>query len=145
MSIRKYIRFVFPVFLIILVFFSLHIHSSKGYSSGQYTTVRVGYFISESYQDISPDGTRSGYGYEFLQRISDYADFNYDYVDCIWSECLEKLKNGEIDLLTYAGYSPEIDKFFDYSQKIMDYGYGALLVKKDTIDFSIMILKNSIR
>jgi ABC-type amino acid transport substrate-binding protein len=127
------------------VFFSLHIHSSKGYSSGQYTTVRVGYFISESYQDISPDGTRSGYGYEFLQRISDYADFNYDYVDCIWSECLEKLKNGEIDLLTYAGYSPEIDKFFDYSQKIMDYGYGALLVKKDTIDFSIMILKNSIR
>ena len=131
MSIRKYIRFVFPVFLIILVFFCLHIHSSKGYSSGQYTTVQVGYFISESYQDISPDGTRSGYGYEFLQRISDYTDFNYDYVDCIWSECLEKLKNGEIDLLTYAGYSPEIDKNFDYSQKIMDYGYGALLVKKD--------------
>ncbi len=142
MGIRKYLRFVFLIFSVILFSLFFHNLSSQAYPSDQSIKVRVGFFISEYYQDISPDGTRSGYGYEFLQRISDYAKFDYIYVNCSWGECLEKLKKGEIDLLTYADYSPERDRFYDYSQKMMGYGYGALSIKKEDNRFFYNDFKN---
>ncbi|MHC1773013.1 MAG: transporter substrate-binding domain-containing protein [Flexilinea sp.] len=104
-------------------------------STVQQQTIRVGYFLSESYLVISADGSRSGYGYEYLQRIADYSHWKYDFVDCTWGECLKKLENGEIDLMTFADYSPERDKIFDYSKHSFGYDYGALSIRKDNAKY----------
>ena len=72
-------------------------------------TVRVGvheapFFITDKY------GRKSGYSYEYQRKISAYTGWTYEYVEGSWSELLEKLKKGEIDLMSDVSYSEERKK-----------------------------------
>lgn len=95
-------------------------------------TVRVGFFAFEGYHMTAEDGTRSGYGYDFLRLISRYMNVKFEYVgyDKSWADMQEMLKNGEIDLLTSAEKTPGREKKFDFSEPIGS-SYGSLNVRAD--------------
>ena len=80
--------------------------------------VHVGFFHFEGYHDMDTAGEKSGYGYDFLQMISGYANFKYIYVGYqeSWADMLDMLDSGEIDLLTYGVKLPEYEKRFDFSE-----------------------------
>ena len=59
-------------------------------------TVRVGWYES-AFHHSDQFGRRSGYGYEYQQRIATFTGWNYEYVEGSWSELLEMLIAGEID------------------------------------------------
>lgn len=62
--------------------------------------VRVGWYQSDMFQEgTSESEPKSGYSYDYLQKISDYTSWEYEYVYGSWSELYEKLENGEIDFL----------------------------------------------
>ena len=60
--------------------------------------VRVGSF-EDTFNYVNEKGARKGYGYELLQTLSGYTGWQFEYVTCDWSNCFEKLKNGEIDIM----------------------------------------------
>ena len=68
--------------------------------------VRVGWYESAFHRTDS-FGRRSGYGYEYQQRIATYTGWTYEYVEGSWSELLEKLIAGEIDLLSDVSYKED--------------------------------------
>lgn len=68
--------------------------------------VRVGYF-EDSYSTVNDNGERSGYGYEYQQAVAAYTGWTYEYVTSDWSDCFEKLQNGEIDILSAVSYTDE--------------------------------------
>ena len=68
-------------------------------------TVRVGYFTSRNFQEGGEDGHKRGAGYEYLQKIASLTGWNYEYVYAPFSECLEMIENGEIDLLGNVNYT----------------------------------------
>ena len=64
------------------------------------TTVKVGYYESRNFQEGAEDGQpKSGYGYEYLQRIASYAGWHCEYEYGTWADLYEKLCNGEIDIM----------------------------------------------
>lgn len=68
--------------------------------------VRVGWYESPfSYTDES--GRRTGYDYVYEQKIASYTGWTYEYIDGSWPELLEKLKNGEIDMLGDVSHTEE--------------------------------------
>ncbi len=67
--------------------------------------VRVGWYESAFHRTDS-FGRRSGYGYEYQQRIAAFTGWTYEYVEGSWSELYEKLVAGEIDLLSDVSYTP---------------------------------------
>lgn len=69
---------------------------------------------------MGEDGTRSGYGYDFLRMMARYLNVEYEYLgyDCGWDEIQQMLADGEIDLLTSAQKTPEREKLFDFSEPI---------------------------
>lgn len=70
-------------------------------------TVRVGYYDSRNFLvGAAESNAKSGYGYEYLQRIASYANWHYDYVYGTWSELYEKLKSGQIDILPGVSDTP---------------------------------------
>ena len=69
-------------------------------------TVRVGWYES-AFHRRDEFGRRSGYGYEYQQRIATFTGWNYEYVEGSWSELLEMLIAGEIDLLSDVSYTEE--------------------------------------
>ncbi|SDB58733.1 diguanylate cyclase (GGDEF) domain-containing protein [Ruminococcaceae bacterium FB2012] len=76
--------------------------------------VRVGWFDS-SFCYFDSFGRRCGIDYEYHQKVSAYTGWDYEYVDGSWPELLEKLKNGEIDLLSDVSYKPEREEFMFFS------------------------------
>ena len=60
--------------------------------------VRVGSF-EDTFNYCNERGARKGYGYELLETLSGYTGWQFEYVTCDWSDCFEKLENGEIDIM----------------------------------------------
>ena len=68
--------------------------------------IRVGSF-EDTFNYCNEKGTRKGYGYELLQTLSGYTGWQFEYVTCDWSDCFEKLENGEIDIMGGISYTED--------------------------------------
>ena len=69
-------------------------------------TVRVGWY--ESPFNITDElGRRSGYAYDYQQKIAAYTGWTYEYVTGSWPELLQMLEDGRIDLMSDVSYTDE--------------------------------------
>ena len=68
--------------------------------------IRVGSF-EDTFNYVDKNGVRRGYGYELMQALSGYTGWKFEYVKCDWSNCFDKLENGEIDIMGDISYTDE--------------------------------------
>ncbi len=87
--------------LLLLVF----LVPALAFSSGK-KTVRVGWYESP-FNITDSFGGRSGFAYEYQQKIAAYTGWEYEYVNAGWPELLQMLQRGEIDLLSDVSYTEE--------------------------------------
>lgn len=78
-------------------------------SSQPVKTVRVGWLVNnEGFQNGTPGERLSGWGYEHLQTLSYYTPgWRYEYVSGTFTELMDMLEAGEIDLMPNISYSEE--------------------------------------
>ncbi|SEJ73803.1 diguanylate cyclase (GGDEF) domain-containing protein [Propionispira arboris] len=92
-------------------------------------TVRVGYVPLSGYMNYDANGYRSGYGYEYLQELADYAGWKYEYIEGTWADSLVRLKSGQIDLLIGLADSPVRRREYDFSEASFGLNYAVLSVR----------------
>ena len=68
--------------------------------------IRVGSF-EDTFDYVDKNGVRRGYGYELMQTLAGYTGWKFEYVKCDWSNCFDKLENGEIDIMGDISYTDE--------------------------------------
>lgn len=68
--------------------------------------IRVGSF-EDTFNYCNEKGARKGYGYELLETLSGYTGWQFENVTCDWSDCFEKLENGEIDIMGGISYTED--------------------------------------
>ena len=68
--------------------------------------IRVGSF-EDTFNYVDKNGVRQGYGYELMQALAGYTGWKFEYVKCDWSNCFDKLENGEIDIMGDISYTDE--------------------------------------
>ena len=68
--------------------------------------IRVGSF-EDTFDYVDENGVRRGYGYELMQVLAGYTGWKFEHVKCDWSNCFEKLENGEIDVIGDISYTDE--------------------------------------
>ena len=95
--------------------------------------VRVGwheepYFITDQY------GRWSGYTYDYQQKIAAYTGWKYEYVEGSWSELMQKLRAGEIDLMGNVSYTEERAKDMLYASLPMGTEVYYLFVSPENHD-----------
>ena len=94
------------VFFILVIAQILVLTSAASASGTDSKVVRVGwhevpYFIEDQY------GRWSGYSYEYQCKVAAYTGWTYEYVFGTWSELLQMLMDGEIDMLGNLSYLEE--------------------------------------
>lgn len=101
--------------------------------------VRVGFFQNAGYHKMDGSGEKSGFGYEIIQHIIGYTDWDCEYVgyDKSWSEMLEMLENGEIDLLTNTIMTEERKEKFDFSKRPLGTSASILSVKAGNSQYAV--------
>lgn len=79
---------------------------AQGQTVQEGKVVRVGW-NEDLYNNISINGERSGYVYEYEQSVAGYTGWHYQYVRAGWANLLQMLEAGEIDLLGGVSYTDE--------------------------------------
>lgn len=105
-------------------------------AEGNHDRFRVGFFAFSGYHEIDDDGARTGYGYEFFQKISILDDWTFEYVgyDKSYSDNLEMLLNGELDIVTSVSKTPEREKMFLFSEEPIGSNATIFTVKEGNRD-----------
>ena len=80
--------------------------------------IRVGSF-EDTFDYVDKNGVRRGYGYELMQALAGYTGWEFEYVKCDWSDCFDKLENGEIDIMGDISYTDERAQKMLFSEEPM--------------------------
>ena len=90
---------------------------------------------------------KSGYSYEYLQNVSNYTGWEYEYISGGWSELYDAFIRGDIDLLAGVSYTEERGALMNYPGHAM--GFESYYIYKkagnDAIDGSDLTTLNGKR
>ena len=109
------------IFVILAMWMILSVHcraAEKNNDEKQSQIVRIGSF-EDTFDYIDKNGVRRGYGYELLQALAGYTGWKFEYVKCDWSNCFDKLENGEIDIMGDISYTDEREQRMLFSDEAM--------------------------
>ncbi len=109
------------IFLTLGMWMILSVHcraAEKNNDEKQSQIIRIGSF-EDTFDYIDENGVRRGYGYELLQALAGYTGWEFEYVKCDWSNCFDKLENGEIDVMGDISYTDERAQRMFFSDEAM--------------------------
>ena len=92
--------------LLFLCVATAFIQPMSAYAQNTTKTVRVGWYESP-FNTTDQYGRRSGYAYDYQQKIASYTGWNYEYVEGSWPELMQMFIDGEIDLMSDVSYTEE--------------------------------------
>ena len=107
--------------MILAMWMILSVHcraAEKNNDEKQSQIIRIGSF-EDTFDYIDKNGVRRGYGYELLQALAGYTGWKFEYVKCDWSNCFDKLENGEIDIMGDISYTDEREQRMLFSDEAM--------------------------
>ena len=106
----RYIRILSLALGVVLALsvFALPVSWAQGDADASHKNVRVGWYKSDMFQEGQSDReVKSGYCYDYLQKVADYTSWEYEYVYGSWTELFRMLQRGEIDCLGGVSITPE--------------------------------------
>ena len=126
--------------LLMITLFSCLVYILGGFSfasaaeQGQKQTIKVGYYGYDSFLSVDGNNGYSGYSYEFLKDIAEYTGSEYEFVYGTLEECLVRLENGEIDLMTNLQKTSARVNQFAFSQNYIGMIYSVICVDQNRED-----------
>ena len=109
------------IFVVLGMWMILSVHCQAAETNNdekQPQTIRVGSF-EDTFNYVDKNGVRRGYGYELMQALAGYTGWEFEYVKCDWSNCFDKLENGEIDIMGDISYIDERAQKMLFSDEAM--------------------------
>ena len=120
------------ILIMVMILFASMLPVGNSIVKADERVIRIGYDANSNFIKAGEDGFY-GYGVDYLEKIAEYTGWKYEYVkDESWHASLEKLRNGEIDLICTAHYTEERAKEFIYSDIPLGYESSLLYAKTDS-------------
>lgn len=126
-EIGKYILLAF------IIVFSLVVLKSNVFADEvEAKVVKVGYYENENFQEGASEGTvKTGYAYEYYQKIATYNGWKYEYVYGSWSDIYDAFVRGDIDVIAGLGFATERLDIMNYPNYPMGFESYYLFVRGD--------------
>lgn len=145
-------RFVSVFLLFTLCLINLTVFSDE--ISPQKQTLTVGFYQIDFYQELNDSGDPSGYVYDYLSKIGQYAGWDFEYIKSPFTDCLNMLENGQVDIVCGISKNREDAYKYDFSKYEMSTAAYELYTSSqredmnldnlgETIDLKIGILEGS--
>ena len=129
---RKTAVIMISIIMLFMMLFPAAVNSSEN------DTVRVGYYEQEVFQEGASDGeVKTGYAYEYYQKLSEYTGWQYEYVYGEFGDLYQMLLDGDIDFLAGLAYRDERADLIGYPDSPMGNETYSLVKHDDDIDITI--------
>lgn len=117
------------------------------------TTLNVGIYNNAPKIFLDKENQPSGFFTELLNQIAKDNHWKLNYIPCEWEECLNRLENGELDIMPDVAYSKAREKRFDFGYEVVLSSWSSIYASKESQIFSMLdlhakriaVLKNSIQ
>lgn len=123
-----------PVWCLILQLFVANSFAGK--------IVRVGAYQNPPKVFMTPDGRTTGIFPEVLNDIAGRHDWNVEYIHGTWTECLDRLQSGEIDLMVDVAVSEKRRALYDFSKESVLVNWGTAFSRTDVSVGSFLDMEN---
>ena len=99
-------------------------------------TIRVGWFDTP-FNHKDSFGRRTGYAYEYQRKIAAYTGWKYQYVEGTWSELVQMLQQGRIDLMSDVSFREDRTETMLYSSIPMGSELYYVYIDPDNKEISV--------
>ena len=131
-STRKTIVRIISIMMIVMMLLPVTVNSSAN------DIVRIGYYEQEVFQEGASDGkVKTGYAYEYYQKLSEYTGWQYEYVYGEFGDLYQMLLDGDIDFLAGLAYREERADIIGYPDSPMGNETYSLVKHEDDIDITL--------
>ncbi|GEM_PF-2122977 len=89
-------------------------------------TLRVGIYQNEPKIFVDSGGRPAGFHVDVLEQIVAAEGWQIAYIPGSWAQCLERLEQGEIDLMPDVAYSQKRDERFDFNSETVLFNWARL-------------------
>lgn len=114
----KTARGLLLLFLVSLI--GIILPTAVGASADDRKQVRVGYYENEVFQEgAQDDAVKTGYAYEYYQKLSEYTGWQYEYVYGTFSDLYQMLLDGKIDFLAGLAWREDREELIGYPDAAM--------------------------
>lgn len=103
-------------------------------------TLRVGIHYAEPIAFVDHAGDVRGFCVDLFEYISEKENWNYRYVPGAWADCLERIKNGEIDILFPVLHTPERESLIDFTETALLSTWGRIFALSHDVVESVLDL-----
>jgi len=101
--------------------------------------VKVAFFDDRPYfTSMDEQGKKSGYAYDYLQMLSSYTGWEYEYVYGSYNDLYKEFVNGEIDIFPFISKTPENEQKMLFPK----YNMGNVVCRLYTLDSQKDIVYN---
>lgn len=94
--------------------------------------VKVGLYNNKPLVFVDAAGEPKGIFVDLLKHIAAKEKWRLEYISGSWSDCLDRLESGEIDLLAAIAYSDERAKQFDFTYETVLTNWAQVFVKRNS-------------
>ena len=126
---------IVSIFMMIVLAVTMFAKVSTNVSAEE-KTVKIGYYSAHDFQEGASDtAAKSGYSYEYIQKVASYTGWHYEYIYGDWEELYKKLESGELDMMAGVARSDgRTDKVLYPEHEMIN---ETFYIYKDTDDTSI--------
>ena len=114
---------------------------SAGSVSHAARLIKVGVYQNKPKVFIDEQGQVQGIFIDILEYIGGRENWDIEYVPGTWEQCLNRLENGDIDLLVDIAYSDERVKRFDYHELTILNNWAQVYMRKGADYESVLDLE----
>jgi len=104
-------------------------------------TVRVGAYENPPKIFTDEDGAVSGFWPDIVAYIAGQEGWEVEYVPGTWTECLERLKNGEIDMMPDVAYTAERAAMYRFPTESVYTSWSMVYVREGSSIQSVLDLE----
>ena len=129
---RKTFVMIVSIVMLVMMVFPAVVNSSVN------DTVRVGYYEQEVFQEGASEGEiKTGYAYEYYQKLSEYTGWDYEYVYGEFGDLYQMLLDGDIDFLAGLAYREDREALIGYPDAPMGNETYSLVKHEEDIDITL--------
>ncbi|WP_198003744.1 ATP-binding protein [Methanococcoides burtonii] len=118
------------------------ITSTPAVATGEIVRIGIEEYAPIAYVD--DNGFVKGFNVDIIEYIAREEGWEIEYVPSTWSECIDNLESGEINLIITMIYTEERDEKYDYASEPFITDWAQLFIRSNTGIHSITDLEGTI-
>ena len=119
-----------------LVFAALCLLPASAPAEDGAKVIRVGWYETP-FNHKDSFGRRTGYAYEYQRKIAAYTGWKYEYVEGNWSELMQMLQDGRIDLMSDVSFTEARTEHMLFSSIPMGSEFYYLFIAPDNTEITV--------